>query len=587
MKEKAVLALLQLLPVAYAVVRPCDGQGGAPDFVFLEISDEWIRLTGMQKTAASQTGVAAALPGLEDSGVGWRALFERAQAGECGVLKWSDPTTGLTCHMAAAPVDAQRILVVLQPVWAESRDGLMWGALNSIGDAVALLDGHGAVIGLNRAARELTGWGAQPVEGMPYDQALPLRGADDPVGDAIRTGQAVPLDGRTELTDRQGETVPVVGVLSPLVEIGGRVTGVSMVFRNAAREREQQDAIVYLSYHDHLTGLYNRRFGDEEIRRLDVPRQYPLAVIMGDVNGLKISNDVFGHETGDDILRAAAAAIRQSCREEDIVCRWGGDEFLVLLPRTDAVTAEGIVRRIHARCAQRRVGNLPLSISMGSAAKTRATEDFRHTRQNAEEKMYHQKLAESRKYRNAVLSDMLRSLPEKSCESDDHVMRLKRCCSAMAMAIGLSREGRADLEVLADLHDVGQVAVSREILCKPGPLDAEEWVEVRRHPEIGYRIAHSAMELSAVAESILCHHERWDGRGYPRGLDRENIPVVSRLFAVADAYDAMTHDRPYRPAMARQKAIRELQDCAGTQFDPEMVRVFCRLCNGQTPDFDT
>lgn len=562
--------------MAFAWVQRSDGPQGKTEFAFLEINREWEKLTGARMDAVRNMGVANAFPELEASGADWRGLFLRAQAAR-QELSWQDRFTGRSYRMAVVPAGDRRLAVFLEKM-PTAREELLWAALHAVHDGVLVTDGQGRVTGINRTAQELTGWDETEALGRPSAEVLPLRGKDgDPLQQVLRDGGTAPLSSRTVLTDRHGRGIPVSGILSAPPAEGGRVFGAVVVFRNATKEREQRDAIVYLSYHDHLTGLYNRRFADEEIHRLDVPRQLPLAVIMGDVNGLKISNDVFGHEVGDQILQKAAGAIRASCREEDIVSRWGGDEFLVLLPHTDAATAEGIIRRIRGRCARCRVGDMQLSISLGCAAKGQGTENFRRILQVAEEKMYHQKLMEGHSYRSGVIRGLLAALPEKSCESDAHVQRLKRSCAAMARQVGLSQDAVSDLTTLAMLHDVGQVGVPREVLCKPGPLDAEEWVEVRRHPEIGYRIAHSTMELSVVAESILCHHEHWDGRGYPRGLSKDSIPLVSRIFAVADAYDAMTHDRPYRRAMGGQKAIQELRRCAGTQFDPELVWVFCRL----------
>jgi len=133
-----------------------------------------------------------------------------------------------------------------------------------------------------------------------------------------------------------------------------------------------------------------------------------------------------------------------------------------------------------------------------------------------------------------------------------------------------------ELALLAVLHDIGKVGIKESVLQKPGPLTAEEWEEMKKHPEIGYRIAQNTPELATVAEYILSHHERWDGRGYPRGLKGEEIPLICRILAVADAYDAMTNDRTYRKAMSREKAIDEIRRNAGTHFDPQVADIF--LC---------
>ncbi|MCR4443449.1 MAG: diguanylate cyclase [Peptococcaceae bacterium] len=339
-----------------------------------------------------------------------------------------------------------------------------------------------------------------------------------------------------------------------------------------------EDEILYLSYHDHLTGLYNRRFMEEEIRRLDTPRQVPISVIMGDVNGLKLANDVFGHRAGDLLLKRAAGIIRESCRREDIVARWGGDEFVVLLPRTGVQATEGIVGRIKNKCELEGEGPIQLSIALGYATKTKAKEDLWQVLKEAEEWMYRHKLLQGKSYRNAVTSALKAALFEKSMETEEHAERIKEMSLKIAKAMQITAKQRDELELLAVLHDIGKVAIKESILLKPAPLTEKEWEEIKKHPEIGYRIAQSTPELAPIAEYILYHHERWDGRGYPRGIKGEEIPLLSRILAVVDAYDAMTSDRIYRKALSREKAITEIKRNAGTQFDPDIVTAFIESC---------
>jgi len=339
-----------------------------------------------------------------------------------------------------------------------------------------------------------------------------------------------------------------------------------------------EEKVLFLSYHDQLTGLYNRRFMEEEIKRLDTPRQLPVSVIMGDINGLKLTNDVFGHRAGDLLLKKAAEMIKECCRREDIIARWGGDEFVILLPRTGMKAAEEIVGRIKNKCATDSKEPIQVSIALGYAAKTKAEENIWQVLKEAEEWMYRHKLLQGKSYRNAVISTLKTTLFEKSMETEEHAERLKEISLKIAKGLGLSAKQMDELKLLAVLHDIGKVAIKESILLKPGPLTEKEWEEMKKHPEIGYRIAQNAPELASIAEYILCHHERWDGRGYPREIKGEEIPQLSRILAVADAYDAMTSDRPYRKAMGREEALAELERNAGTQFDPEVVSAFIESC---------
>ena len=166
----------------------------------------------------------------------------------------------------------------------------------------------------------------------------------------------------------------------------------------------------------------------------------------------------------------------------------------------------------------------------------------------------------------------------------EHAERLVALSRMIASTLNLSQSDKDRLELLATLHDIGKVAISDNILTKPGTLTQEEWAEMKRHPEIGYRIAMSSPELIPVAEGILCHQERWDGTGYPQALKGEKIPLLSRIIAVVDAYDAMTQDRPYRRSMTREAALAEIMSNAGTQFDPTIAQIFVKKCNEEMAD---
>lgn len=333
-----------------------------------------------------------------------------------------------------------------------------------------------------------------------------------------------------------------------------------------------------LSYRDLLTGLYNRRFVEEEFARWQAsPREFSIAVIVADINGLKMINDVYGVQEGDNLLKRAARMLVKNCRKTDIVARWDGDEFLILLPRISEQEVEKIIERIKSECSQEKDEKIPLSMAFGYAVKKKPVGSLNQIVREAEEMMYRVKLMEERSYRNAIVNSMLMALVTKSAETEEHAERLKDYCLIIGRKMGLSSRELDELALLAILHDMGKVGIRESILQKPGPLTAEEWEEMKKHPEIGWRIAKAIPELTHIAEYILCHHERWDGHGYPRGLKGEEIPLLSRILAVVDAYDAMTSDRVYRKAMPREKAFAELKRNAGTQFDPRVVEVFLEL----------
>ncbi len=372
-----------------------------------------------------------------------------------------------------------------------------------------------------------------------------------------------------------GDTRHYLIRLAPEFDDTGDVATVLSVSRDITKRKRTEDHIRWMSFHDSLTGLYNRRFLDEEMRRLDTHRKRPLSLIMADINGLKLVNDAYGHSAGDELLKRVAEIFRRACRKEDILGRWGGDEFFVLLPQTDSRAAGSLCARITQLSEGTYTDRgIPISVTLGHATKTHPDEELDMIIAHAEDAMYKEKLLASRAHRNALIDALLESLAEKSCETREHIGRMRRNAGMIAEKLALSPPERDRLLLAIDLHDVGQISVPKEILLKPGALTEKEWQIIKKHPENGYRIARSGDDLAHVAEAILHHHERWDGTGYPLGLEGESIPIESRVIAVADAFDAMTHARPYRPAVSTDEAVRELEDFAGSRFDPEVVRVF-------------
>lgn len=339
-----------------------------------------------------------------------------------------------------------------------------------------------------------------------------------------------------------------------------------------------QAEIQYLNHHDTLTGLYNRYYFEREKKRLDTRRNLPLSIIVCDINGLKLINDAFGHPEGDKLITETAKLLKDCCRKSDVLARVGGDEFSIILPSTDWETADVIVKKIQLECIaynrNKSSNTYTINLSLGYGTKTFFEENLDTVEKTAEDYMYKRKLLERSSSYSAIIASIKTTMFENSQETEEHAERLAALTKVIGRKLKLSQFELDELELLATLHDVGKVGIDNKILNKPGPLNEEEWEEMKRHPEIGYRIAMASPELMSVANYILCHQERWDGRGYPQGLKGEEIPLPSRILAVADAYDAMTQDRIYRKAMSKEHAIEEIVRNAGTQFDPIVSSVF-------------
>lgn len=349
------------------------------------------------------------------------------------------------------------------------------------------------------------------------------------------------------------------------------------ITRNISAAKISRERIEYLSYHDQLTGLYNRRFFEEELIRLDMPRNLPLCLMMADVNGLKLINDTFGHVIGDQLLTRVALVLQEACGQQGAVARMGGDEFVILVPKCNGIQTEKLVERIQAISVREKVGSIDLSISLGWAIKVAAHEDVQEVLKRAETKMYKKKLFEGPSIRGNTIHAIITTLNEKNKREERHSHRVASLCRQFAAALNFSDQEIQEIESVGLLHDIGKIAIDEAILNKAGKLTDDEYEEMKRHPEIGYRILSTVNDMAEMAEVVLNHHERWDGKGYPRGLKGDRIPIQSRMIAIADTYDAITSDRSYRQKRTDLQACEELRKNAGSQFDPQLVEPFIKI----------
>lgn len=342
--------------------------------------------------------------------------------------------------------------------------------------------------------------------------------------------------------------------------------------RNIEERKKNESRILYLSYHDQMTKLYNRHYYNVELQRLDVPRNQPIAVILSDINGLKATNDIFGHAAGDALLIAYADILREACRADDIIARIGGDEFIVLLPSTDLEQGEIIRDRILQLIDLKTLHQSVLSVSCGIAVKTKPDQAFAEIFIQAEEQMYHQKLVDRSGFERRLAGHIRGQLQQRDPRERERSERIGRMCRQLAILSGHSREEIRLAGLAGQLHDIGKIAIDQRILLKKVPLNDDDWREIQRHVEIGYQIAKNIHHYADIADIILTHHEQPDGRGYPRGLRLHQIPLLSRIVSVVVAYDVMLQ----RKMMSPRQAIAELEKEAGRQFDPAVVDLLQR-----------
>lgn len=451
--------------------------------------------------------------------------------------------------------------------------------INSVPDLIFYKDLNGVFVGCNSAFEKLAGKKEKDIIGLTdfdlfdKEMATSFRGID----------KEMLMQNKSRINDEivtypDGTKVFLETLKTPYSNSDGTILGTIGISRDITERKKREEENLYLTYHDILTGLYNRRFFEEQIERLNTKQQMPLSVISGDINGLKLINDALGHNEGDKLLVEVAKILKSCCDEKDFVCRTGGDEFCILLPKTYSQDAQLIVDRIVKKCKEycneEDKETYYVSIALGHSTKMKIEEPFEKVFKAAEELMYRMKLLEHKSIHSSIISSIKATMFEKSNETEEHAERIAKMSKKLGESLGLNNEALNDLELLAKLHDIGKISIDGSILKKAGKLTENEWHEIKKHPEVGYRITNASQEFKHISEYILCHHERWDGKGYPQGLSGTDIPLLSRILAIVDSYDAMTQDRAYRKAMSKDDAILELLKNAGTQFDPDIVRIF-------------
>lgn len=350
----------------------------------------------------------------------------------------------------------------------------------------------------------------------------------------------------------------------------GRMIGSVVSFSDISDKKVIEEQMTYLMFHDAVTGLYNQTFLHEEILRLDVMRNLPFSVIVGDMNHLKLTNDTFGHDAGDELIRLVGIAIQRACREDDIVARMGGDEFAILLPQTTKEDALAVLQRIEHEVEKIEFKSIKGSIALGIGTKVSTDKNMKEIFAEAEEAMYQYKHVHQRNERVHQLTHIMDAIGEKSLREKIHAQNVSELCEKIAIELKLSQAEVRRAKEAGYYHDIGKIGIQDELIQKIGQLEQVELIEMKRHAVIGFRILSLFDETIDLAKGALEHHEYFDGSGYPKGLKGSDISLMGRIIAVAEAYDYRTNPQALH-RFNPDETLNEIRLKSNIQFDPHIV----------------
>jgi len=364
---------------------------------------------------------------------------------------------------------------------------------------------------------------------------------------------------------------------------GDEIIGIVVSFMDITQEKKALERMQYLNCHDWLTGLHNRICFENALSEIDKPENLPLSIIFADINGLKLTNDIFGHASGDQLLIQGAEVLKANKREQDLLARLGGDEFALILPGTEIDEAIKIGKEIQKMFSADSGDGLPLSMAIGCATKVNENQPISQIIADAEGEMYKEKTLTRHSIHEDIVYTLINMLHTKSPREKVHSENVMKYSEIIATAVNLPKTELVQLKKMAYFHDIGKIVLEEDLIKSEGTYSNEQVSRIRQHPAIAYRILNLFDETLDIAGGVYAHHENWNGSGYPKGLKGEEIPYMARIISVAEVYDALTN-KIGGNSFTMEEALEELIASSGTKLDPELVSAFCKFMKGS--DFE-
>jgi diguanylate cyclase (GGDEF)-like protein/PAS domain S-box-containing protein/putative nucleotidyltransferase with HDIG domain len=495
-------------------------------------------------------------------------------------------------------------------------------------DAIFIADPKtGQLLDANKQAEKLIGRPKEEIRKMHQSQLHPEDKREHYIEQFKKDVQVKSTQiHESEVISKDGKIIPVA-ISASVIQIDNKevIQGIFTDLSELKRLEEEKKQAERSSLIDFHTQLYNYRYLQRRLTtEFSAAKRYliPLSLIMIDIDYFKSINDTYGHQFGDEVLRQFAKLLLDNARESDIVCRFGGEEFIIILPNTDRLGSKRFAGRLQRIIKDYNFKSITskysvkLKVSMGlvsypedgmktssalldcadkalADAKEKASGSIRLYCEVGQDEIFGSIIEEAAKQRIEILrrkfANLSRRMNQTIMESvyalaktvgarDDYTERhseeMAEYVSKIAKRLSLTNEEIENIRNGAMLHDIGKIGIKDEILLKPVKLTEKELKEVRKHPEIGADIIRQVHFLKNVVPIILYHHERYDGFGYGSGLRGEEIPIGARIIAIVDTYQALISDRPYRGAYSKKEAVKIVRDGAGSFFDPKIVEVF-------------
>lgn len=442
---------------------------------------------------------------------------------------------------------------------------------------VWIKDLQGKYVMVNKLYADLIGTTIENIKGKTWYSFLPLAKANR----YSVYFEEVKKDRQEKHFIDQDDKHLLENYLFPIFDDSKELVGIGGMVLNTGEFTKMKTYLTQISKKDFLTGVNSRHSFHEYAVTLNNEKDVPLSVVMCDINGLRLINHAFGQEEGDRVLKVLANILKEVCTSHDKIFRWGGDEFIIIMPNVSEQLCEEKMNQIESLYKAHDHEWIELSLSFGCITTDILEPDIYECIRKAEKHLYRQKLIQEKSTGGSIMYSLQNSLEAKNLETQQHTQRMLNYSLKIGRRMSLKIAELDELTLVTKLHDIGKIGIREDILLKPGKLTKEEFEVMKTHTEKGLRIVQASNELYEVGINILTHHERWDGTGYPIGLKGDEIPLISRIVSIVDAYDAMTNDRVYKKAITKEEAIEEMKRCAGTQFDPRLVELFLEILQNE------